>query len=422
MKNLIKNHKAYSNGFYAIAIIALLVISAFAYMIFINPPASNNINTGGNGGGGNPTTAPAGTWSGQLYLSIADAITKVRFTTATVTVSQVGAANGVFNFISGPQLSLTQSANPQAEGKIFNEGTPVIVMAACTGNPSNGLAYYPSWYYTTLSQGAAIYEITSSSAFQQVGNGYTINLAGCTQVAGAAVNEYSASNINYWNLGDLYVTPRTSAAGLNEILQDASGTTLASVTDGSTWITTGSGVTANATLGSSTNDVLQLRATFDNTNLAWGKTWFGIDQQGLVHTYGGVVVVSTGILSMTTPMATSSVTSWNNFGLRTLTSEIAYYGVVNPTVPAKGSKGDFSIPISMHVNPDSTKYKFSVWLLDCQDLGTIGSSGTSTTIPSVYGFVGAYGVAAVVQNDGLTVSSGASATPQLCTWITTPSS
>jgi hypothetical protein len=419
LKNLIKNQKAVSNAFAAIAIVAILVVGAFGYFMYINPPAQNQLNPGGNGNT-NPTIAPSGSFSGQLYLSVSDSITKVRFTTSTVTVSQVGATNGVFNFLSGPQLSLTQSANPQAEGKIWAQGTPIIVMVACTGNPSNGLAYYPVWYYTTLNQGAPIYEITSASAFQQVGNGYTINLAGCTQVAGASVQEYAASNINYWNMGDLYLYPRTSAAGLNEILQDGSGTTLASVTDGSTWVTTAP--TANTTLASSNNDVLQLRATFDNTNLCWGKTYFGIDQAGMVHTYGGVVVVATGILSMSAPSAAGPVTSWNNFGLRTLTNEVAYYGVVNANVPAKGNKADFSIPIAMHVQPDSTKYKFSVWLMDGQDLGTIGTSGTTTTIPTAYGFIGAYGVAAVVQNDGLTVSSGASATPQLCTWITTPSS
>lgn len=117
----------------------------------------------------NPTVAPqSGVWAGQIYASVVDKVTGTAFTTSAVTVNQIVAdQNGQFDFISGAHKTVTQSANPQAEGKIFNAGDQVIIVATCTGNPTNGLDYYPVWYYVNLAEGARVYQLDSKACFQQ---------------------------------------------------------------------------------------------------------------------------------------------------------------------------------------------------------------------------------------------------------------
>jgi len=367
-----------------------------------------------------PTTAPSGSWSGQLYLSIVDKVTGASFTTSAVTVNQVVAdANGNFNFISGSHKTTTQSANPQAEGKIISEGQQVIVMGSCTGNPSNGLDYYPVWYYFVAGDGNVIYELDDESCFVQTGSDpytYRIDVSKATPTD-ERCNAYEASNIKYWFLGDLGLYPRQAAADFDMYLVHGA-TTLASVTDASTWVDTAAEITANATLTSATNDKLTFTMVGANANLGWGKQFFGISSSGEIQKYGAVLVVTTGILSMEKP------SGWNVFDVQTLTDEVAFYKVVEPAFPQNGMKPQWSVDVPMSVNSDATAYKFSMWAIDCQNLGTVGSTGTTTSMPQGYGFVDSstdYGVGAAVQAVGLTVSSGASATPQLMAYITTPS-
>jgi hypothetical protein len=414
LKNLIRNQHAKGNAIYAFGIVIVLVIAAFGYLMFFNTPSQNSYFPPGNSN--NPTVAP-GAFSGQLYLSVVDKVLGTAFTTSAVTVNQVSAdTNGVFNFITGSHKTVTQSANPQAESRIYNQGQQVIVMITCTGNPANGLDYYPVWYYVNLQQGATVYQLDSLSCFQANGNGYTINVNAATPTD-QRVNVYSASDTNYWNLGDLAIYPRQAAADFDLYLTHGA-TTLASVTDASTWVDTSAEITANCTLSSASNDKLAVTMVGGNANLGWGKQFFVIDSTGQVHPYGAVIVVSTGILSMERP------SGWNVFAKPTLTSELAFYKVIQPEYPQSGMKPEWTVDIPMSVGSDSTAYKFSVWLLDCQPLDTVGTQGTTTSMPNGYGFVDTttdYGVGAAVQAVSVTVSNGASATPQLEAYITTPS-
>ncbi len=416
----------------ALILIIAILLAGYVGLVFITGALDLGLMSGNSNGGGqqndwwNPGGSSdtggstAGVWSGQLYLSIVDKVTGTAFTTATVEVNQISAdQNGLFDFISGNHKSIQQSANPQAEGKIFNEGQKVIVVGSCTGNPSNGLDYYPVWYYVDgLREGAIVYQLDSLSCFEEVNTSpyqYSIDVTAATPT-NEVVHEYEASNVKYWNLGDLGIYPRAQAADVDLALLHGA-TTLASVTDASTWIDTSGEITANATLTSAANDKLTFMMTAGNANNGWGKHFFTFDSDGQVHEYGGVIVVSTGILSMEKP------NGWQVFGLRTLTNEIAYYKVLQPDFPQNGMKASWSVDIPMSVTADSTAYKFSVWLMDCQPLDTIGSQGTTTSVPQGYGFVDSttdYGVGAVVQAVGVTVSSGSSATPQLETYITTP--
>jgi hypothetical protein len=70
----------------------------------------------------------------------------------------------------------------------------------------------------------------------------------------------------------------------------------------------------------------------------------------------------------------------------------------------------------------STAYEFKMWLMDCQELDGFATDGTTTSVPNGYGFIDPtsdYGVGAVIGNYGFSTSSGASATSQLLSWLTT---
>jgi hypothetical protein len=420
LKHFIKNQRALTTRGAILALVSIMVVAvlAGAFMYgqgYFTPKTGTQVQT---------TPAPnqvvPGSWAGQLYASVVDKVTGASFTTATTTIQQVGASNGVFNFISGPQKELTQSANPQAEGYIWSQGQQVIVMVASSGAPTGGLAYYPVMYYMTLTQGAPIYQITSMAAFQSVSTSpatYTINTAGCTPIS-QTVQEYTAANVNYWFLGDLGIYGRTTAANLQMSLNHA-GAVLASVTDGSTWINTASAVTANATLSSSTNDHLTLIVNQAAANIGWGQLFFVVDSNGVVHPYGATITVTTSCLTLQQP------SGWSNFGLRTLTNEVGYYQVISPAFPSKGMMASWSVNIPFAVTPDSTKYIVKVWINDCQNLDNVGTQGLSASVPSGYGFVDSttkYGVGAIVQLPIVTIAAGVSATPQLECYITTPSS
>jgi hypothetical protein len=417
-KNIQKNKIAMAASYVAIfmlLIAAVAVAGTYIYMTQYAKPANPYPSP--------QVTLPPGqvsnTFSGQLYMSVIDSVLKTAFTTSAVTVDQVAAnSNGVFDFINGQiQAKTAQAANPQAEGQIFAEGDKVVVMLDCTGNPSNGLDYYPTMYYMQLGDGQPIYEITSLAAFQQVTANpytYTISTAGCTPT-GLTVHEFSSAFVNYWNLGSLALKPRQAATDVDIALSHGV-TALASVTDGSSWVDTVGEITANCTLTSASSDSLTFTMTGGNKNLGWGAPFFVFDSAGKVHPYGGVLVISTGILSLQQPVG------WDALNLRTLTNEVAYYKVLNEPFPQSGMTNSFTVSIPMSVTADSTKYKFSAWLLDCQNLDTLASQGSTTTaMPTAYGFVTSYGVGAVVQAVALTISNGASATPQLEAYITTPS-
>jgi hypothetical protein len=105
-----------------------------------------------------------------------------------------------------------------------------------------------------------------------------------------------------------------------------------------------------------------------------------------------------------------------------LYNEKAFYKVLTPTFPVKGQSFGFSvsIPIDASSAVAATQYRFCFWLNDGQNLGIVGTAGTSAALPTAYGFVTAYGIGAVVQSPVITISTGTSATMQLMTYLTTP--
>jgi hypothetical protein len=428
LKHFSKNRKAITTGAAAVLITTILVIAALAgaYMYskgYLSPPSSPSPSSPPSGGNGNNITPS--TYAGPLLLSIVDEVTGTAFDTATTTIDQVVAnGNGVFNFISGQHNSVAYSVTtPQSAVMIVNQGSQVIVMVDCTGAASNGIAgYYPAMYYFNAEPGASIYYLGSAQCFTQVtANPYTYSIN--TQYATLmpqTVTEYQSSNVYYWNIGNLALYPRDAAAGLNEILS-YNGASLASVNDASAWVNTNATITANCTLLSVSNEKLTLQVATDNPNLCWGQQYFVIGSTGAVYNYGAVCVFSTQMINI--GQAALQNAGFIPLSMSNLYNEKAFYEVLNPTQPLKGQSLGFSIqvPIDSSSATPSTAYRYSFWLNDCQNLGTVGVAGNSAAMPTAYGFVTAYGPAACVQSVVLTISGGQSATPQLMDWVTTHS-
>jgi hypothetical protein len=158
-----------------------------------------------------------------------------------------------------------------------------------------------------------------------------------------------------------------------------------------------------------------------NANVGWGKEFYVISSNGKVQRYGAVIVITTAMTGIGNDKLTGD--GWQPITASNLYAEKGFFKVLEPAFPAKGQKPGWSvdIPIDCAAATAATAYKFSVWLNDCQNLDNVASVGTSTSYPTAYGFVTAYGVGAVVQNTALTFSSGAGATMQLMAYITTPS-
>lgn len=428
MKNVLKNRKAMSTM--AGVLIAIIFLSCFgAAMVYVfrdeifggspQPSPSQSANPW-------PTFQPSSgdigpTYSGILYLEVVDSVLGTGVTTSTTTVDVCAAEGGVFDFISGPKDTKAQSANPQAMNTIWAEGTELIIMPDCTGNPTSGLDYYPAMYYVKLYQGASVYQLDNKNCFVLADTDpyrYTINLASATQLS-QKVQKYQASNVYYWNVGKLHMYPRQQANSFDQYLT-YNGATLASVTDASTWVDTAAEITANATLAS-TNEHVTFQMVGALANVGWGKHFYVVGSNGKIHEYGSVIIVTTAMTAISASKFADE--DWNSITASNLYAEKGYYKVLEPAMPTKGNKANWqvSIPVDSSAATASTAYKFSVWLNDCQNLGTVGEVGSSTSVPTAYGFVTSYGVGAVVANTALTFSSGAGATMQLESYLTTPS-
>jgi hypothetical protein len=410
---------------------ALLAILAVGILVpgsipFINPPEASsgnnpyipNDNTPDNTDNTDNTTPDI--YSGALYLEVINAVTGTGVTTSTTTVDVVAATNGVFNLISGTFDTKAQAANPQGMNTIWNEGTELIIMPDCTGNPSNGLDYYPAMYYVKLGNGATIYELDSANCFELVSSSpatYRINTNAATPLS-QAVAKYTSSNVYYWNLGKLAMYPRQAAADFDMYLS-YNGADLASVTDASTWVDTDAEITANATL-SDDNEEVTFTMVGGNANLGWGRRFFVVNQNGFIEEYGAVIMFTTNMVGIGKP------SGWNTITMSTLYAERGFWKDISNlagSMPAKGNTAKWSVnlPIDANSATASTAYLFKVYVNDCQKLSQISEVGTSTSVPSAYGFVTSYGVGAVLQNLAMTTSSGAGATEMLRVYLTTAS-
>jgi len=372
------------------------------------------------GGGGAPlppgTTPPSGTIThpaAQLQLQVVDFITSGGITTATTTVDFSQASSGVFNLLTQAD-TMTHASNPDTYNVFYADGAELIIHADCTGNPTNGLDYYDGWYYVVVHEGNPIYYLKPSMLQIVTTQPYTyrVTLAGAQQTG--SVVTWTSGTTNYWDLGKLFLFPRTAAAGLNLYLT-YSGTTLSSVTDGSTWLSTSS--TANATLAG-TSEHLSFLTTFDNANLGWGWSDYGVTTQGEVVEYAPFLVMSTNMSAIDT--AQLQAEGWKPINDNTLYAEKAFYKQIGPFYTSKGSIASppaIQVPV-YDAAAASGGYIFRFWILDMQREANVQIGSTTTTIPTAYGMMTSYGPGAMVQATAYSTSSGKGSGSAIVCWAT----
>lgn len=366
-----------------------------------------------------PQTSEKG--AAKVQFNIHDAVTddSVSGTTTEVDITKV--KNGYADFLTKEE-TVSVSSNPAQTALYYSEGDILIlhVLSDTETDATNGADFYDVWYYVQLTEGANVYQLTMDCltvAQTSPTYKYTLNLA--KGIPTGYKVAYTAGTTPYWDIGVLKLYPRIAAAHMDAYLKHE-GTTLAKVTDGSTWVDTDAEITANATMTTSNEDLtIELRA--DATNLCYGFPLLTVTQSGQVIERRAVVIVSTSMTTIGTQDLYDE--GWRMVSKPDLTSEIAFYKIIDPAQPVKGDKFTISItfPIDASAAAASTKYVFKVWVLDCQVPSYVEQGSTTASVPTAYGFINEFGIDSIIYARALTVSSGAGDNEILRAYVTTPS-
>lgn len=405
-------------------VVVLLIVLAGSYFGYINIQKGTITTTPTTQTSGTPYQQPTQTQipssttepSAQLYFEVTDAIayTDVASTTDTDVAKS---NNGIFNFL---QLFDTkaQGSNPQAMNSMYADGSEIILHVGSTVTPTGGNGYYDGWYYTILHVGNPIYQLTYgdlSVAGTTPSYTYTVTQSNLANNLIIGYVSWTSGTTPYWNLGKLYIFPRVAGNCLTESIT-YQGTTLASVTDGATWVNyTTTKDTANATLAS-TNEQLVFNLYSNTTNLGYGFPLLTVQSNGQIVNYQTYLVMTTNMLAIGTP------SGWNPLSDSTLYAEKGYYMTLGPFFAPKGQKMSFTLPIPIQSqnSAHATQYIFKFWLVDAQNPMSLPAGTMVTSIPTAYGFLYQYGITSVIQKYAYSTSSGSSATEQLYTYLTTP--
>lgn len=357
----------------------------------------------------------------QVQFQVRDFITKAAVTTATTTADFCRAdSSAVFDFLA-QEDTLTVSSTPDQGAVFFGDGDQVIIVVDCTGNPTGGLDYYDGWFYCVLHEGNPIYYLTADMLQVVSTDPYTykVNAAGAEET-GYLVT-FTSGTTNYWDIGQLYLYPRSSADNF-DISFTYRSVTLASVTAGGTasnFVDADAEITANATL-ESTDETAYFEVYVGANNIGWGWDQFILTKDGELKVYKPVIIMSTAM----TAIGTSELQNkgWVAINDNTLTAEKAFYKVLDAHFPTKGSKVDFKveIPIDSSAASSSTEYLFKLWCIDINLPSNIAIGSCSSSVPSVWGFLTAYGPGDTIQSRAYSTSAGAGTNEILRAYFTTP--
>lgn len=354
--------------------------------------------------------------SAAIQLEVISGITRSGVTTATVTADVFESVGGVFDFLKQAD-TVTVAANPDELSTMFDEGSEIIVRVGCTGNPSGGLDYYDGWYYVVIGDGNPVYELSDNMLSQVSGDPHYKYRVTSTGVTTGHTCQFTSGTTNYWNIGKLPMWDRTDADTFDLYLRYL-GTSLASITDGTTFVDTDGEITANATLASD-DETISISWFADATNLGWGGSQLVVGQTGKLMVYKPVMIFSTAMTAIGSTKLQND--GWKSVADTTLYAEKAFYKPMDAIFPTKGSKGQFTIdiPIDATAAGASTEYLWKFWIIDFQYEPNVATGSVTTTVPTVYGGVTAYGLGAMIYATAYTTSSGAGATEVLRVYLTT---
>lgn len=354
----------------------------------------------------------------QIQFSVVDFILKSGITSNCVAdISK--ATNGVFDFMTSADPSITVDSAPEQGAQFFPDGAEIIIHADCTGDPTGGAEYYDGWYYCKLHEGNSIYFLTFDMLQKVSSYTYKVSTSGAAKTG--YVVTWTSGTTNYWDIGHVYIFPRLSADNF-DIYLTYQGQDLAKVTAGGTasnFIDTDAEITANATLAS-TNEDLKFAMYGGAASLGWGWSVLGVTTEGEVVEYEPVIIVSTAMTAIGVQDFLDE--GWKSIADGTLYAEKAFYKPIGPYYPSKGSKIDFTvnIPIDSAAAASSTAFLFRVWIIDMQRTANVAIGSVTTTMPTAYGFINAYGPQAAIQARAYTTSSGAGSGEALRVYCTTP--
>lgn len=328
--------------------------------------------------------------------------------------------NGIWNPLKkyeGPEWD----ADPDTSTLTYNYGDEVVLHISNNYDFSGANETYDRWFYVTLIPGEPIRELIPGVLTATQTNPYKYQISGTGPDTGQKV-QYIAGTTPYWGLGALEVYPRAGKQHVDLSLRHA-GTTLASVTDGSTWITTayngGSGnQTADATFASATEDLF-LDIISSKTDVCFGLPQYILGSNGEFKEYRSVAVIA----SNGTAIGVTSLTEdgWIPVNKVDITASAVFYKVLDPLIPQRGKKFSTSLEITVDASglSSSTAYCMKAWVLDIQLPSNVAIGTTSATVPTVYGMMTALGCTTPIHARALTVSGGAAATWQLFCDFTT---
>jgi len=373
--------------------------------------------------GGTPPPTGGGVTHGAaaIQFSICDKVKgdSVSGTAQDTGVDIISANTGVFDLLSFGE-NKTDTAYPDQSSSMYPQGSQLLIHAYSSEDPSNGLDYYDQWYYVVLVDANPIYCVTINNFVVSAGSPhytYTISTAGATTTGFTVA--FTSGTTNYWDIGKLYIWPRTSEAGLNLYLTYA-GSTGCSSTGGS--YSSRSSSTANFTL-TGRNEHLDLLLTQDNANLAYGVDQIIVTSFGQVTNYKTCIIMTTNMTSLDASQFAAE--GWTPINDNTLYGEKAYFKTIGPFYTTKGAlwTADNLIPVYCGASGNSERGVIKLYVIDIQLTPNIAIGACqNTTIPTAYGMVSAYGPGAFNEIYGYQVSSGAASGPMLTDWIITPSS
>jgi hypothetical protein len=303
---------------------------------------------------------------------------------------------------------------------MYPQGAVLIFHVLSDTDPTGGTDHYDDWYGVALTEGSTVYRlkpacltVTQTSPTYQ----YSVDLSKGEATTSSVV--YTAGTTPYWDVGILYVWPRSTAANLDTYLKHG-GTTLSSVSDGSTWVDTDAEITANGTMTTTAEDLtIELRG--GAVDICYGLPFYTLSQKGEFQVRNAAIMLSTSMTAIGTSAALNE--GWQTFTKPDLTAEVGFYYILPAIIPTRGDKFveliDF--PVDSSAAATSTEFIFKIWILDLQVESYLMQGSSSSSVPTAYGFLNEFGIDAIIYARALTITSNAGDNEVHRAYITTAS-
>ena len=422
--------KTQFNATMAIALVIIVVLAGVVFLNwqlpFIQQPAPITITPPPPTGTTPPTAGQA--YSAKAQWQIRDKLTRTATAAGDTGYVSIARANsaGLFDLLNAVEETEYDAA-PDTSAGTYTTGDKLILAVSSDNDPTGGDETYPRWFYVnSLDHGAKVLAFPivnpiSALNAQVDGTGqykYTVNQAALQDVGQSVV--WLAGTTPYWDFGTFELYGRVDNAGMIQQLTNK-GTVGTTLNDGATWEDTVGEINANFTFTSDQEDIY-FELIGEAADVAYGLPYLAVTATGQVIQYNAVLVITTNALSLSIQPLLDD--GWVQLNKPDLTADLAFYYILDPTkggIPANGDIINIKVPITINDAglTASTTYQLEGWVLDGQNVAYVAQGTTTTSLPTVNGFLTEYGLDTVVEPLALTVSSGSAATMQLLSQFAT---